>query len=160
MTTITAVRSQIAKSTRLDRWSLPRVLMFVLANAFFGLMIDIRTEHVDAVHERGVAWLPIVYSGVMAIACLIAVIYWGKTARRLMLPLFLLAFVIGGMGFYFHNEGQVWEVLRASLAAWTDPKITHSDGPPPFAPLAFAGLGALGVLASAQRFNSSGQPPK
>jgi hypothetical protein len=154
MTTIATAKTQIVSTTRRDRWPLPRVLAFILANAFFGLMIDIRTEHVDAVHERGIAWLPIIYSGVMAIACLVAAVYWCKLARRMMLPLFLLAFVIGGMGFYFHNQGHVAEVLKTSVTAWTDPKMTHSDGPPQFAPLAFAGLGALGVLASARRFNS------
>jgi hypothetical protein len=154
MTAIAAARARIVRSTRPDRWPLPRVLVLVLANAFFGLMIDIRMEHVDAVHERGIAWPPIVYSGVMAIACLAAAVYWSKTARLLLLPLFLLAFLIGGMGFYFHNQGHVSEVLETSVTAWTDPKMTHSDGPPQFAPLAFAGLGALGVLATARRFNS------
>jgi hypothetical protein len=154
MTAIAAVRARIVKSTRPDRWSLSRVLVFVLANAFFGFMIDIRTEHVEVVHERGIAWLPIIYSGAMAIACVAAVVYWSKLARLLLLPLFLLAFLIGGMGFYFHNQGHVSEVLETSVTAWTDPKLTHSDGPPQFAPLAFAGLGALGVLATARRFNS------
>jgi hypothetical protein len=43
---------------------------------------------------------------------------------------------------------------KTSVSAWTDPKMNHSDGPPQVAPLAFAGLGVLGVLASLKRFNS------
>ena len=137
-----------------DRWPLSRILILVLAGAFSGLMIDIRVEHVDAVREHTIAWLPIIYSGCMTIACLIAFIFWNKTARRVMLPLFLLAFVVGGLGFYFHNHGHLIEVIKNAVTAWTDPNMNHSDGPPQVAPLAFAGLGVLGILASLKRFNT------
>jgi hypothetical protein len=137
-----------------DRLPLARVLILVLAGAFAGLMVDIRVEHVDIVRERSVAWLPIIYSGFMAIACVVAFGFWNKTARRIMLPLFLLAFVVGGLGFYFHNHGDLKEVIKTSINAWTDPNMNHSDAPPQVAPLAFGGLGAIGILASLKRFNS------
>jgi hypothetical protein len=70
-----------------------------------------------------------------------------------MLLLFLLAFLVGGVGFYFHNHGNLTQVLKTSVAAWTDPTMTHSDDPPQFAPLAFAGLGLFGALAALDRFN-------
>src|SRR5579862_4814816 len=137
-----------------DRWPLARVMILILANAFVGLMVDIRVEHVDVVRERSVGWLPIVYSGFMTISCLTAFIFWNKTARRIMLALFLLAFVIGGMGFYFHNHGNLKAVMKTSVDAWMDPTMNHSDAPPQFAPLAFAGIGVIGLLASLNRFNS------
>jgi len=137
-----------------DRLSLARVLILILAGAFAGLMIDIRVEHVDVVHERPVAWVPIIYCGVMTIACLVAFGFWNKVARRIMLPLFLAAFVVGGMGFYFHSHGDFEKVIKTSVSAWTDPNMNHSDAPPQVAPLAFAGLGVIGVLASLERFNS------
>jgi hypothetical protein len=90
----------------------------------------------------------------MAVACLATFVYWNKTARLLMLPLFLLAFIIGGMGFYFHNHGNLREVVKSSVNAWADPKMNHPDGPPQVAPLAFGGLGVIGILASLRRFNS------
>jgi hypothetical protein len=136
-----------------DRWPLTRILMFLLANAFVGLAMEIRVEHVDAVHEQGVAWTPIVYSCVMAVACLVAFVFWNKTSRRLMLPLFLLSFVVGGMGFYFHNHGNLRRVIKTSVNAWTNPNMNHSDGPPQMAPLAFGGLGVIGILTSLRRFN-------
>jgi hypothetical protein len=40
------------------------------------------------------------------------------------------------------------------MAAWTNPNMNHSDAPPQFAPLAFAGLGMIGLLASFEHFNS------
>jgi len=137
-----------------DCWPLARILIFVLAGAFAGLMVDIRVEHVDAVREHSIAWLPIIYAGFMAVACSIAFVIWNKTTRRIIIPLFCLAFLIGGVGFYYHNHGNLRQVIKTSVSAWTDPKMNHSDDPPQVAPLAFAGLGALGVLASLKRFNS------
>jgi hypothetical protein len=154
MTALTESHAIVTVNSRRDRWPLPRVLIFLLANAFLGLMVDIRVEHVNVVHEHAVAWLPIIYSGLMAIACLLACIYWNKTTRLLMLPLFSVAFIIGGIGFYFHNYGHIAPVIRTSIQAWTDPKMTHSDAPPVLAPLAFTGLGALGFLAIVKRFNA------
>lgn len=147
----TDARSQVS------RWPLTRVLIFLLANAFAGLAMDIRVEHVDAVQERGIAWLPIIYCCVMAVACVAAVVYWNWMVRLLMLPLFLLSFFVGGMGFYLHNHGHFQRVIRSSVRAWADPNMSHSDGPPQLAPLAFGGLGAIGVLASLRRFNPDGR---
>jgi hypothetical protein len=137
-----------------DRFPLSRVLILVLAGAFAGLMSDIRVEHVDVVHERSIAWLPIIYSGFMTLACFVAFIFWNRIARLIMIPLFLIALVVGGMGFYFHNHGNITDVIKTSISAWTDPNLDHPDGPPQVAPLSFAGLGVLGVLASLKRFNS------
>jgi hypothetical protein len=142
-----------ADSAPHDRFSLARVLILVLAGAFAFLMADIRVEHVEAVHDHTLAWVPIIYSAVMAVACLAAFIVWNKTTRLVMSLLFLLAFVVGGLGFYLHNHGNLRDVLKSSVTAWTDPNMDHPDGPPQVAPLAFAGIGLIGLLASLKRFN-------
>ena len=146
--------NRTADSVSQNCWPLARILILILAGAFVGLMVDIRVEHVDVVRERTVAWLPIIYSGFMTLACLVAFGFWNRTTRRIMAPLFLLAFIIGGMGFYFHNQGNFKEVIKTSISAWIDPNMNHSDAPPQFAPLAFAGLGVIGLLASFEHFNS------
>lgn len=128
--------------------------MLVLTGAFAGLAIDVRIEHVEAVRDHSIAWLPIIYSGCMTTACLVALIFWNKIVRRFMLVLFLMSFVIGGLGFYLHNHGNIAQVVKTSVAAWIDPAMSHSDDPPQFAPLAFAGLGLIGALAALDRFNS------
>ena len=136
-----------------NRLPLARLLILLLGGAFSGLMIDIRVEHVDAVREHSVAWLPIIYCGLMTVACLVAFVIWNNAARMVLLGLFSLAFVVGGMGFYFHNNGHLKQVIQTSINAWTDPNMDHSDGPPQFAPLAFAGLGVMGTLATLKRFS-------
>jgi hypothetical protein len=90
----------------------------------------------------------------MAITCLLTFVLWNKTARLAMRLLFLLALVVGGTGFYLHNHGHLRQVLKISFNAWTDPQMSHSQAPPQFAALAFAGLGVIGILASLKRFNS------
>lgn len=136
-----------------QHWPLPRVLVLMLAGGFAGLMTDIRVEHVDVVHERAVAWLPIVYCAFMTVASLVACVYWNALTRRVMTALFLLGVVVGGTGFYLHNHGKLAKVIRSSANAWIDPDMKHADAPPQLAPLAFAGLGMIGALVCLGRFN-------
>ena len=136
------------------RWPLSRILMLLLAGAFAGLMADVRVEHVDVVHDHAIAWTPIVYGGVMALVCLITAILWNDLTRRIAIVLFVVGIAVGCTGFYLHNHGKFAKVMRTSMRAWTDPEMKHSDAPPQTAPLAFAGLGVLGVLTSLKRFSA------
>jgi hypothetical protein len=126
-------------------------LILILATAFAGLVIDLRVEHVDVVREHTIGWLPIIYSMFMALACLVATILWNRIIRLIMLCLFVVALIVGGLGFYLHNHGNIEKVITTSIAAWTDPKLKHSHAPPQLAPLAFAGLGLIGIAASIKR---------
>jgi len=74
----------LAGSAPHDRFPLARVLILILAGAFVGLMGDIRAEHVDAVRDHPIAWLPIIYSAFMTLACLAAFVFWNKIARLIM----------------------------------------------------------------------------
>jgi predicted lysophospholipase L1 biosynthesis ABC-type transport system permease subunit len=135
------------------RWPLSRVLVLLLAAAFLGLMADIRVEHIDIVRETWKGWIPIAYAAFMAIASLAAVIFWNPLIRNIMLILFPLAFIVGGLGFYFHNQDHLTKVPTQTLSAWTNLKMKRLHGPPELAPLAFAGLGLLGLFGSLKRFN-------
>jgi len=136
-----------------SRWPLSRLLVLVLAAGFLNLMSDIRVEHIDIVRETWKGWIPIVYSGIMCLACLAAVIFWRDAVRRVMLWLFLAGLIVGGLGFYFHNADRLARVPNDTLNAWTNLKMKRLHGPPEQAPLAFAGLGLLGAIASLKRFN-------
>jgi 4-amino-4-deoxy-L-arabinose transferase-like glycosyltransferase len=138
------------------RWSLGRIVILLLVFAFAGLAVDLRMEHVDVVRQRTIGWTPIVYSALMALACLGAVIRWHRMARRILMALFALAFIVGSLGFYLHNNGNLARPPQLDLQAWTDPAMKHPKGPPPNAPLAFAGIGLLGIVACLERFNEPG----
>ena len=134
-------------------WSLNRVLVLVLAGAFLGLIGDLRYEHVDKVRHYWTAWIPIVYSAVMVVVCLACLLLWGRRGRR---SLFLRlprgsASVLGLLGFWLHNQDHLLDNLATVLDAWTQLEH-HANTPPTLAPLAFCGLGVLGMLGCAARF--------
>jgi hypothetical protein len=140
-----------------DRWPMARMMILILAGAFGGLMMDIRVEHVEVVHEQSVAWLPIIYAGIMAVACGISFVCWGRRARMVIMLLSLAAIAVGGLGFYFHNQGNITKIIKDQATAWIDPQMKHPEGPPQTAPLAFSGLGVIGVLASMKKFNTQAE---
>ena len=47
-------------NTRARRWPLGRVVVLILAGGFFGLVGDLRMDHVDVVRDQRIAWTPIV----------------------------------------------------------------------------------------------------
>jgi hypothetical protein len=138
----------------LPRWPLARVLMLCLSGAFFCLMCDLRIEHVEAVHHRSIAWMPILFSAVMTVACFVSTVWWNRPTKRVMVPLFALAILIGASGLYLHNDGQFLGAVKTIIAAWTDSRMQHEDAPPQLAPMAFCGLGAIGLLTCVNRFRS------
>lgn len=129
------------------------MLILILAGMYLGLVLDIRVEHVDAVHNHRIAWVPILFSAVTALFCLVAVVIWNRTCRRIALLLFLSSGVVGVLGVFQHTHGKLRRLVNTSVKAWTDPDMGLPDGPPLDAPLAFVGLGAIGSLASLDRFN-------
>ena len=140
-------------------WPLPRVLALLVTLAYVGLAVDIRLEHVDIVRERWQGWIPIAYALSMAVAGLVGVTRWRATIRRALFWLYALAFGVGGYGFWLHNDGKVAGAMTQALRAWSSTTMKHTDAPPSFAPLAFCGLGMLGLLAMAKRFQPTSVSP-
>jgi hypothetical protein len=148
----TSMNRAISTSTY-TRWPLPRLLILVLAGMYVGLMLDIRVEHVEAVHEHRVAWVPILFSAITSLVCLGSVIIWHKVTRRVLLVIFLASIAVGMTGVYLHTHGRPIRIFNTTKKSWTDPEMNLPDGPPLDAPMAFAGIGAIGFLASLERFN-------
>jgi hypothetical protein len=138
---------------RASQWNLPRFLMLLLAGMFVGLMMDIRVEHVEVVHEKTVAWLPIFFSAIMAVVSFAAFIFWNRAMRWLILLLCIGSMAVGLTGTYLHSHGYPNRILNTSIRSWTDKEMTHPDGPPLTAPMAFVGFGVLGALATLKPFN-------
>ena len=135
---------------------LSRVLLLLTLGAYLGLLTDIRLEHVDVVRRHWIPWIPIIYSGAMSLLCLVALMAWRPWTRRIVFWISLAGFIVGGLGFWYHNARNLITPLQHAAQAWYDPKLRHpKDDPPPLAPLAFAGVGLLGMLATAKR----SQPP-
>jgi len=82
---------------------------------------------------------------------LIALLRWDGKARPLLAILFGAGIAVGVLGFWFHTGGHLIAGLRDVLLAWRvapgqDGGIKMGSRPPALAPLAFCGLGTLGLL--------------
>jgi hypothetical protein len=160
-------------------WSINRLLVLALAGGFLGVVMDVRLEHVTVVREHWIGWTPIVYSGLMVIVSLAAIIRWDRPRRRLLFWCCLAAFAVGAAGFWLHSHGHPTQAIWRVLTAWFTDSRRHSNGhpdqalmhmlaawysnsphrgPPALAPLSFAGLGLIGMLACAERLQAK-EPP-
>jgi hypothetical protein len=128
------------------------------------LLFELRFEHREVLGETWRSWIPLFYSGATALAGGIALVLWDKGGRRILLVLFGIGVAVGLLGLWFHTDGHVLSGLRDVLFAWRIPPghdggIKIGSKPPALAPLAFCGIGTLGVLVCAPpRANRSPTP--
>ena len=118
------------------------------------LLFELRFEHREVLGETWHSWIPLVYAGVTSLAGVVALLRWDAGGRRVLAVLFGVGIAVGLLGFWFHTGGHVVTGLRDVLAAWRVPLgqdggIKIGSKPPALAPLAFCGLGTLGVLVCA-----------
>ena len=133
------------------KWTLNKIVVLILIGAFAMLAFDIRSEHVDVVRKNWKAWIPIVYSVVMVVAGDAALSRWERGGRQVLWISFMAAFIVGALGFWFHTKGHPISGVITVLSAWVQP-LHKADVPPQLAPLSFAGLGLLGTVVCARRF--------
>ncbi len=126
--------------------------MLLLLAAYVGLFLDIRYDHNHVLRHWTIAWAPIVYSAVMVVAGAVSLAFWDKGGRATMLWLFAAGAIVGVVGFWLHNMGHPISGLGVMLAPWAGQRPDPQSRPPVLAPLAFAGLGALGWAACLRRF--------
>jgi hypothetical protein len=125
----------------------------VVLGGIAALVIEVRWEHRVALGDEPGAWVPLAYGALALLAGGPALLLFRRGGRRVLAALFALALLVGVAGFLFHAQGNPLRSVQRVLAAL--PLPPGKDGgtpirsgiPPPLAPLAFAGMGALGLLA-------------
>ena len=168
-------------------WTLNKLIVLALIGAFTTLMLELRFEHQAVLSEHTIAWSPIIYSGLMIISSIAALFFWERGGRQILFWGFAVALIVGTVGFWQHNEEHFGERIAGVFTVWGESAPeNHSDEaenrehsaneneehqsgenkqkmenllPPVFAPLAFAGLGVLGMLVCARRFQRENLPP-
>ena len=136
-----------------------RIAGALLLGAAF-LLLEIRFEHREVLGETWRGWIPIGYAALLFAAGIPAWVAWARGGRKLLLALFAPALAVGLLGAWFHSGGRPDRALVRVASAWTRAGATKAgSGPPPLAPMAFCGLGLLGVLACASddRRNAIGE---
>ncbi len=134
-------------------WTLNQWLVLLLVVVCAGLLLEIRYDHNHVLMEKRIAWTPIVYSAVVLAAGALSLAFWDRWGRAAMLWLFGAGLAVGLLGFWLHNMGHPVSGIERMLSAWTGNHPDPTAKPPTLAPLAFAGLGLLGMLACAEKFN-------
>jgi len=130
-----------------------RLAAFLVGGAAF-LLFELRYEHREVLGETWRSWIPLVYCGLTLVAGGFALLRWHSWGRRALGALFALGIAVGVLGFWFHTGGHLLGGIRDLLGAWLIPLgkdggIKMGSQPPPLAPLAFSGLGTLGLLVCA-----------
>jgi hypothetical protein len=131
-------------------WSLKRWLVLLLTAAFLGLLVDLRSEHVDVVRDTWEAWIPIVFSGVAFLVGLLTLIWWRGVMRGVFFFVSLCSVVVGGLGIWYHNGEHLVDHLTKVYQAWYM-EVHRPEAPPYLAPLSFCFLGVLGMIAALGR---------
>jgi hypothetical protein len=138
-------------------WTLNRLLVVLLLGGFIVTVLEVRYEHQEILKDHRIAWTPIVYSLVMVVGGAVSLAFWGRGGRQVLLAGFAAGLLVGATGVWLHSGGKPLEAIKPLLSAWTLPVGESSEdggGPPALAPAAFIGLGAIGVLACAKRFQA------
>jgi len=138
--------------------TLSKLIVIGLLGALSLLLVEIRFEHREALGEAWQSWIPLFYCGAMLALGAAALARWHRGGRQVLLVGFAVAFLIGLLGTWFHSEGHPISGVLQVLAAWAlrpgDAGGIKMGAPPVLAPLAFVGLGSMGVLACSWRFAS------
>ena len=132
-----------------ERW----LAAALLAGAAF-LLLEVRFEHREVLGETWHAWIPLASSAVLILVGVPAWALWRKGGRKLLLALFAGAAVLGPVGAWFHSDGRPMRAALRVAGAWmlkpgSNGGEKPGGSPPALAPLAFSGLGLLGVLVCA-----------
>ncbi len=139
---------------QIDREDWHRMLQVItIAGGFFMLMIEIRFQHRAALIGDWRPWMPIIFCNAMIFLSPIAGIFWRKGGKVALRILYTLTIMLGVIGMYFHSGGHLIERIAEVTSVWSislqNGAAIVSQHPPVLAPLAFVGLGFLGLLASA-----------
>jgi hypothetical protein len=143
----------------MSSWTLNRIIVLVLLVGLATLSIDIRWEHRVELARQLETWIPLIYIGLMLTAGGIGLYKWEIWGRRVLQVGFSIALIVGALGVWFHGGKDPAGSLFRVLTAWMIPVgsnggVKVSSEPPIMAPLAFVGLGLIGLLACSKRFRA------
>jgi hypothetical protein len=124
-------------------------VLFVSAG-FLVLAADSIIEHVEILSQDIAAYIPIVFSVLGLVVSVAAFLRWSERWIRAPQVFLFAAFVVSAAGLYFHLEEEEGEEMTAE-------KREHEEkekDKPPLAPLSFAGLAVVGLLATSRKWHA------
>ena len=122
-----------------------RMLSAATAGAAATLGLEIYFEHYRASFGNKWMWSPVIVAAPMTAAG-VAGVFSRRAAKRLLPLTSLLVLANGIQGTYLHVRG-----IGRKPGGWSNTLYNVVMGPPIFAPMSFAAVGAMGVLAAVLR---------
>ena len=122
-----------------------RMLSAATAGAAATLGLEIYFEHYRASFGNKWMWAPVIVSAPMTAAG-IAGVFSKRAAKRLLPLTSLLVLANGIQGTYLHVRG-----IGRKPGGWSNTLYNVVMGPPIFAPMSYAAVGAMGILAAILR---------
>jgi hypothetical protein len=127
----------------------------LLSGAAF-LLVEVRFEHREVLGETWRGWIPLTCAALLIAAGVPAWLAWGRRSRKLLTVLFAITAAVGLLGAWFHSGGRPDRAVARVVSAWAlapgqNGGEKPGSAPPVLAPLAFSGLGLLGLLVCARR---------
>ncbi len=124
-------------------------LLISVSGLFTGL--EVAYEHLKGSYNQRIMYTPLLLSFALFVAGLWAA--FSTWAARVVLRLVSIVTLLDGLtGFYFHIRG-----IQRKPGGWRIPVFNLVMGPPITAPLLFASIGALGIIASFVRRENAPQ---
>lgn len=144
--------------------SLNRLIAFLVAGGFLFLFVETRIEHHDVLTEEFIAYVPILFSIIGFVLALFAAFQWQEKWIRVLHVYMFLALVTGLGGIFFHNQDRIFGEEKTTATAQQieaeeveeagEPEEEEESEPPLLAPLAFTGLGIVGLLGTYRRWRA------
>ncbi|MBI4951388.1 MAG: hypothetical protein HY908_05105 [Myxococcales bacterium] len=132
-----------------DPFVAQRLAVALLLGGIALLVLEVRVEHHVVLAEKTHAWAPLIYGMAMLALGALALPLWRRGGRQAMAWGFAFGILLGAVGVFFHAKGEpfsaVAELFGIVLRSPGD-IVTDGGGPPILAPLAWSGLGLLGVV--------------
>ncbi len=119
-----------------------RSLCLIVATTSVASGLEVGYEHYKGSYSNPVMYTPVVLSGALASAGVLAV-FSRKAARTALRSVSILTLADGILGFFFHVRG-----VARKPGGWSLPVTNIVMGPPIFAPLLFGTSAYLGLMAS------------
>lgn len=132
-------------------YTLNRLLVLTAAAGFAFLLADTIIEHLDSFKDEIMSFIPPVFSLIGLIVGLVTVYKWKPKLIRFMHILFFVSFVVAAAGLYFHIMEEEDDV---NLTPEEQIHEANEKEKPLLAPLAFAGVGVVGLLGTYRKWNA------
>ncbi len=102
-------------------WTLNKLMVLLVMGAFAGLLLEIRYTHRDVLGEEPLSWTPLIYSGLMLLVGVVALLTWERGGRKAMFWGFALGLIVGPLGLWLHTLNHPVRGVERELSAWTMP---------------------------------------